>query len=97
MQHTARGFFAPPFRDVLVHPGLHPFDGQRRLFPEVPRSCIHWLVEVPHMVTGFIVAAWLIALGSWPFVSNATSGVAGLWFACFMAIAARIAQASSPW
>ena len=45
------------------------------------------------MVTGFIVAAWLVALGSWLFVSNATLGVAGLCFACFMVITARIAQA----
>jgi hypothetical protein len=47
------------------------------------------------MITTFIVVAWLIALGSWLFISQATSGVAGLCFACFMAIAARIAQADA--
>jgi hypothetical protein len=43
--------------------------------------------------TFFVIVAWLIALGSWLFVSQATSGVAGLCFACFLAIAVRLAQA----
>jgi hypothetical protein len=44
------------------------------------------------MVTLFVVVAWLIALASWLGVSQATSGVAGMCFACFMVITARIAQ-----
>ena len=47
------------------------------------------------MTTFFIVVGWLIALGSWLFVSQATSGVAGICFACFMVIAARVAQADA--
>ena len=44
-------------------------------------------------ISVFIVISWLIALGSWLFVSQATSGVAGLCFACVMLITARVAQA----
>ena len=47
------------------------------------------------MITGFIVVAWLLALGSWLLVSNATAGVAGMCFACFMVMCARIAQADA--
>jgi heme exporter protein D len=39
------------------------------------------------------VAAVLIALGSWLFVTQATAGVAGLCFACFLGILARLVQA----
>lgn len=40
-----------------------------------------------------IVIAWLIAFASWLFVSQATSGVAGMCFACFLVISARLVQA----
>mgnify|MGYP001174248368 CR=1 FL=1 len=45
------------------------------------------------MVTVFVVVAWLLALGSWFFVTGVTAGVAILCFACFMVMAARVAQA----
>jgi hypothetical protein len=40
-----------------------------------------------------MVLATLIALSSWIGVSQGTSGVAGMAFACFLAIGARIVQA----
>lgn len=47
------------------------------------------------MTTLFSVVALLIALLSWLFVSQATAGVAGLCFACFILISTRVAQADN--
>jgi hypothetical protein len=46
------------------------------------------------MVSAWMIFAFLIALVSCLFVSQATSGVAGICFACFLAIAARVTQAN---
>ena len=40
-----------------------------------------------------VVIAILVVLASWTAVSNATLGVAGICFACFILILARMAQA----
>lgn len=40
-----------------------------------------------------VIAAIVIVLGSWLGVSNATSGVAGICFSCFLLILARMVQA----
>ena len=45
------------------------------------------------MITALIVAAIAVVLFSWLGVSNATLGVAGICFACFLLILARMAQA----
>jgi len=45
------------------------------------------------MVAVLTVIAILIGLISWAFVSNATSGVAGIAFACLIGILARLVQA----
>lgn len=47
------------------------------------------------MIALLEVVAFLIALGSWIFVSQATAGVAGICFACFLLILARLSQAQS--
>jgi hypothetical protein len=47
------------------------------------------------MVALFEVLAVLIALCSWIFVSQATAGVAGICFACFLLILARLSQAQA--
>lgn len=95
---SARRFFgANPFQSSLVlwnrcfnHVVVTL---QREVLSDSYRVARPLYSELTHMTIVLVVVASLIAVLSLAFVSNATSGVAGVCIACFLGIMARIYQA----